>query len=234
MVYCCSTNIRTNQNPKKNHKQRIFLLDSLISSGFSYRFPIFYTIQFIILRFGWSFFRRPRLLSLRRPGRPGKRRRNRRERCGRRSTLEREILLEICGNDAFPYGTYMVLIWSHMVLIGTHGAHMVLIWYLYGTYMVLTWYLYGTYSIPYGNYLHIPGSSICYLCLPFKNTRIEPPFLRKNARSSKYSCHCDKLSARVVGYLRRLVGHFRGCKTGLACIYQKKLWFAQKGRACAN
>ena len=118
----------------------------------------------------------------------------------------REILLEICGNDAFPYGTHMVLIW----------------------------YLYGTYSIPYGNYLHIPGSSICYLCLPFKNTRIEPPFLRKNARSSKYSCRCDKLSAHVVGYLRRLVGHFRGCKTGLACIYQKKLWFAQKGRACAN
>ena len=108
------------------------------------------------------------------------------------------------------------------------------IWYSYGTYMVLIWYLYGTYSIPYGNYLHIPGSSICYLCLPFKNTRIEPPFLRKNARSSKYSCRCDKLSAHVVGYLRRLVGHFRGCKTGLACIYQKKLWFAQKGRACAN
>ena len=87
--------------------------------------------------FSIAFYRRPRLLSLRRPGRPGKRRRNR-ERCGRRSTLEREILLEICGNDAFPYGTYMVLIWY------SYGTYMVLIWYLYGTYMVLIWYLFHT------------------------------------------------------------------------------------------
>jgi len=132
------------------------------------------------------------------------------------------------GNSAGNMWKWCIPIWY------LYGTHMVLIWYLYGTYMVLIWYLYGTYSIPYGNYLHISGSSICYLFLPFKNTRIEPPFVRKNARSSKYSCRCDKLSAHVVGYLRRLVGHFRGCTTGLACIYQKKLWFAQKGRSCAN
>ena len=70
-----------------------------------------------------------------------------------------------------------------------------------------------------------------YLFLPLLKNILgteKTPFLKIDAVVRNCQPH-------VVGYFRRLVGHFRRWKTGLAAIYQKKLWwFVQKGRSCAK
>ena len=81
-------------------------------------------------------------------------------------------------------------------------------------------------------YLDLPYGTYFYRF--FSKTLELLPFLRKNAVPEN-KCHCEKLSAhvvgyflRLVGYFLRLVGHFRRWKTGLASIYQKILWFCPK------
>ena len=46
-----------------------------------------------------------------------------------------------------------------------------------------------------------------YFCRCSKTVELSP-FLRKNAVPEN-KCRCEKLSAHVVGYFRRLVGYFR-------------------------
>jgi hypothetical protein len=41
-------------------------------------------------------------------------------------------------------------------------------------------------------------------------------------------------NTRIFAVLAEMVVHFRRRKTGLASTYQKKFWFAQKGRSYAK
>ena len=83
-------------------------------------------------------------------------------------------------------------------------------------------YRYTYLDLPYGT----------YFCRCSKTLELLS-FLPKNAVPEK-KCRCEKLSEHVVGYFRHLVGHFRRRKTGLASIYQKKFWSAQRGRSYAK
>ena len=89
-------------------------------------------------------------------------------------------------------------------------------------------------------YIYIPGSSIWYLFLPLlKNTRIVAVLAEKR-RSWKLMPLWEIVSPRdrVFSRFGRVFSPFGRAfsplKNGLGNIYQKKLWFAQKGRSSAK